>query len=154
MPAHTVQEYLKLAENTGAFHPGELDVLREVLEETFEPHDGVPHYILREERDGGRLLGFIIFGRTPLTRYGWDIYWLVVDKSVHRRGVGRRLVSMMQRHVLDLHETAIIRIETSGKKEYDHVRKFYTNAGFVEVGRIPDFYAPGDDLVIFSMTIR
>lgn len=154
MPKQKIKHYLELAEKTGAFHPGELDVLREVLEDTFAPDDGLSSYILLEEREEDRLRGFIIFGRTPLTQFGWDIYWLVVDKDVHRRGIGRRLVNLMQQYVRDLHQTVVIRIETSGKKEYDHVRKFYLKAGFAEVGRIPDFYAPGDDLVIFSMRME
>ncbi|MCX8044060.1 MAG: GNAT family N-acetyltransferase [Desulfobacterota bacterium] len=153
MAARQIQHYLDLAEKTGAFHPGELEVLREVLEETFAPRDGVGHYCLLEERDGSQLLGFIIFGRTPLTQHGWDIYWLIVDKSMHRRGVGSRLVSSMQQEVLKKDRAAVIRIETSGKKEYAYVRSFYTKAGFTEAGRIADFYAPGDDLVIFSKTI-
>jgi len=154
MPKQRIKQYLNLADRTGAFHPGELDVLREVLEETLAPDDGISSYVMLEEREAERLRGFIIFGRTPLTQFGWDIYWLVVDKDIHRHGVGRRLVHLMQQYVRDLHQTAVIRIETSGKKEYDHVRKFYANAGFAEVGRIADFYAPGDDLVIFSMRMQ
>ena len=139
---------------TGAFHPGELAVLREVIEDTLRIGDGDSHYRILEEREGKKLRGFIIYGRTPLTEHGWDVYWLVVDKEVHRRGVGRRLISLMQSRILADHHTAIIRIETSGKKEYAPVRSFYAKAGFVEVGRIADFYAPGDDLVIYSMTIH
>jgi ribosomal protein S18 acetylase RimI-like enzyme len=149
-----IKKYLDLADKTGAFHPGELDVLREVLEDTLHPDDDGSSYVLLEEKEGDKLLGFIIFGRTPLTQFGWDIYWLVVDKDIHRRGVGRRLVQSMQQHIAAPHQKAVIRIETSGKKEYAYVRNFYIKAGFVEVGRITDFYAPGDDLVFFSMTMQ
>ena len=39
-------------------------------------------------------------------------------------------------------------LETSGRPDYERARRFYREAGFVEVGRIPEFYRPGDDCLV------
>ena len=147
-----VEKHLALAEKTGAFAPVEIEVLREVIEDSFGKEDS--HYIFFDEKQGDSLQGYLVFGRTPLTDCGWDAYWLVVDKEVQRKGIGMRLLQRMQQHICRERSKAVIRIETAGKKEYAYVRNFYKKAGFEEAGRIPDFYADGDDLVIFSKTIK
>ena len=40
-------------------------------------------------------------------------------------------------------------IETGGRPDYAGQRCFYETQGYVEVGRIPDFYRAGDDGVIY-----
>ena len=41
-------------------------------------------------------------------------------------------------------------IETGGKTSYGPTRGFYETAGYREIARIPDFFAVGDDKVIFG----
>ncbi|MEI6127114.1 MAG: GNAT family N-acetyltransferase [Pseudomonadota bacterium] len=146
-----VEEHLSLAEKTGAFTPREIEVLREVLEDSFGKKDS--HYIFLDEKQGDVLQGYIIFGRTPLTDCGWDAYWLAVAAKAQKKGIGMRLLQRMQQYTCQSGSKAVIRIETAGKKEYAYVRSFYIKAGFEEAGRIPDFYTDGDDLVIFRKTI-
>jgi hypothetical protein len=43
----------------------------------------------------------------------------------------------------------ILRLETSGREEYSRQRHFYGSCGFIEAGRIRDFYRLGDDLVTY-----
>ena len=40
-------------------------------------------------------------------------------------------------------------LETSGRPDYERSRRFYERAGFTVHGRIPDFYKPGDDCIIY-----
>ena len=39
--------------------------------------------------------------------------------------------------------------ETSGRAQYRPTRRFYRRAGFRREARLRDFYAPGDDKLIF-----
>ncbi len=41
-------------------------------------------------------------------------------------------------------------IQTSGRPDYVTARAFYAKNGYLEVARIEDYYAPGDDTVIFQ----
>jgi hypothetical protein len=40
-------------------------------------------------------------------------------------------------------------VETSGKAQYVSTRRFYERIGYLESSRVWDFYAPGDDKVIY-----
>ena len=145
------KSYLDLAKATGAFKENELQVLLEVLDEHAQGPDA--GYVVFEEKIDGSLVAFAIIGETPLTKYGWDIYWLVVGADFQGRGLGRLLIKKMEDFSARKCGQAILRVETSGHALYERARRFYQAAGFHQAGRIADFYSPGDDLVIFSKII-
>lgn len=136
-----------MAEGTSAFNRPEIEILDEVLTD----HSDNPKttYILFEEKDNGRLIGFAIFGRSPMTKFSWDIYWMAVDKDFQRKGIGKKLQKRIEAYVLSLDKKANLIVETSSKPEYNATRGFYIKEGFKEMGRIPDFYREDDALVIF-----
>lgn len=144
--------FLDMAGRSGAFSNDELEVLGEVLSDWAEDPDC--DYSLLEERVNGESAGFLIYGRTSMTDFGWDLYWIVVDPKHQGKGLGRRLVTHLEEHLLAEDERAIIRVETSGRKAYDSQRNFYLSAGFRECGRIEDFYHQGDDLVFYCRHIE
>ena len=43
----------------------------------------------------------------------------------------------------------LIVVETAGRPEYAGTRAFYEARGYRRVATIPDFYAPGDDQVVY-----
>jgi ribosomal protein S18 acetylase RimI-like enzyme len=142
------KSYLDLARSTGAFKESELKVLLEVLDEHSQGPDA--GYILFEEKAEDKLIAFAIMGETPLTKFGWDIYWLVVGADFQGRGLGRALIKKMEEFAVRKCGRAVLRVETSGHALYDRARRFYRAAGFHQAGRIADFYASGDDLVLFA----
>lgn len=141
---------IEIAQNVGVFKKGELKILEEVLEDCFYKEN----YNILYENWGNKIAGFIIFGRTPLTEFSWDIYWLVVDKEYQGKGIGKRLIKRAEEVLLKEKGKAIIRIETSSQKQYTHARGLYKIMGFIEAGRIPNFYSPGDDLLIFYKEVK
>jgi ribosomal protein S18 acetylase RimI-like enzyme len=145
-----IEQYCSIALETHAFKPEEIPVLRELLHYYHENPEN--DYYVIEARENGRILGFILFGPTPLTEFAFDLYWIVVDKNVHRRGVGRKLVDEMVKHLLSRYPKIVIRVETAGKDTYSATRLFYEGLQYTEAGRIPDFYEEGDDLVLFCKT--
>jgi hypothetical protein len=48
----------------------------------------------------------------------------------------------------------VMRLETSSKPGYQKTRRFYLDQGYEIVGRIPEFYAPGDDKLILRKQLR
>lgn len=145
------EEYARLAECTGFFRPVEIDILKEVIADYQKAPD--KDYSFLEETRDGKLAGFVIFGRTPLTDFAWDIYWIAVDADMQGRGVGRRLVERTEGTILKSNKKAVIRIETSGKKQYESTQFFYKKTGFLQAGAIPDFYSDGDGLLNYYKTI-
>ncbi len=44
----------------------------------------------------------------------------------------------------------LVVVETAGREDYAATRRFYQSRGYQPTARIPDFYAPGDDLVVYT----
>lgn len=146
-----MKKCLLMAERTGAFSRPELDVLEGVLEDwTANPEQGCR---FDEIQSGGVMAGFALWGRTPMTCRGYDIYWIVVDPSFQGKGFGKKLIALVEDQASQESPGCIIRLETSGKDEYRTQRAFYLGCGFIETGRIKDFYRDGDDLVTYVKTV-
>jgi predicted N-acetyltransferase YhbS len=71
-----------------------------------------------------------------------------VDPGAYRAGVGSALVDEMERRLRG--RARLIAVDTSGRPDYAPTRDFYAAKGYLAVARVPDFYAPGDDQVIFT----
>lgn len=141
------EPYISLARSTEVFNPQEVQVLESVLEDYQKNHG--KNYFLFEEKTDDKIAGFVIFGRTPITEFSWDIYWLVVNKTCQGKGIGRKLLKEVESFILQKEKRFILKVETSTRKEYTNARNLYAKQSFIEAGRIPNFYAQGDDLIIF-----
>ncbi len=98
-------------------------------------------------------LGYICYGKTPLTDAVYDLYWILVDPGHRQRGVGRSLLEHTE-GVLKKQGARLLVAETSGLKTYEPARGFYLRNGFNEEARIREFYKPGDDLVVYVKRIQ
>jgi len=110
----------------------------------------LPYYLLGAELDG-RLIGWICWGATPCTEGTWDLYWLAVDPEAQGYGVGSALVEEMESRLKG--RARLISVDTSGRLDYAPTRRFYAARGYQPVAVVPDFYAPGDDQVIFTKVL-
>lgn len=114
------------------------------------PEPYLPYYLQGAELDG-RLVGWICWGATPCTEGTWDLYWLAVDPATHGQGVGGALVEEMESRLRG--KARLIAVDTSGRADYAPTRRFYEARGYKAVAVVPDFYAPGDDQVIFTKAL-
>lgn len=121
----------------------------ELLAAVLDPPEGNTYEarVLADEQD--RPVAYACFGRTPMTDATYDLYWLVTDASLRGRGLGRRLLAAVEDE-LCARGARQIRIETSTLEGRGGARRFYSTAGYEEVGLIRDFYRPGDDLVTLA----
>ena len=101
---------------------------------------------------GGMAVGYVCYGPTPMTDSTWDLYWLCTAAAARGRGIGGALVADMER-VIAAAGGRRVRVETSVEEAYGAARSFYERHGYLEVGRIPDFYKPGDDLLTLCKQI-
>jgi len=105
-------------------------------------------YSLLGVEDGGVLRAYACFGKASLTRGSWYLYWFCVDPAVQGTGIGQMLQRSVEECVRRLGGERLV-LETSGRSDYERPRRFYERAGFIVHGRIPDFYKPGDDCIIY-----
>jgi GNAT superfamily N-acetyltransferase len=143
-----VREYESLARETGAYKDIEIDILKETLLD-WQDHPGQP-YTLLDLRDGKILAGFAIFAKAPNTDFTYDIRDICIERAYIGKGVSLRLMEMLEEEARRLESSAILRLETSRRKEDAMGRGSLAAAGFATIGHIADFYATGDDYYIFA----
>lgn len=130
------------------FSEAEKDVAVEVLD-AYLATPGRDYHALGAFDRERELLGYACYGPTPCTVGTWDLYWIAVAGETRGRGVGTSLMDDVERNVAS-HRARLLVIETSSREDYTPTRAFYERRGYDAVARVPDFYAPGDDRVIFA----
>ncbi len=105
-------------------------------------------YLFIFAQEAEKTLGYSCYGPIPGTQSGYDLYWIAVDPAARHRGIGKQLLSQTEQRVLAL---AGIRLyaETSSTDLYEPTRAFYERNGFILEGRLADYYAPGDDKMLY-----
>ncbi len=141
----------RMVRATEVFLEEEVDVAMELVD-TALGNPAQSDYVFFVYDDGGPQ-GYACIGHTPMTDATWDMYWIVVDPTVHGRGVGRVLNAHAEAYVRD-HGGMLLVVETSSKPSYDRTRKFYEDAGYVKLADISNYYRRNDDLVIYGKYFR
>ncbi len=142
---------LALVAGTGYFRDDELPTAQEVLDEALKAGPQ-GHYQSFTALRNGAPAGWLCFGPTPCTLGTFDIYWIAVDRACQGLGIGARLVRHAEEMIKACNGRLIV-IETSGQERYGSTRGFYLKCGYHEAARVADFYAPGDDKVIYTKNV-
>ncbi len=135
----------------GLFREDEIPVALEVFDEAMATGAGGPYDVLGAEADA-RLAGWICWGPTPCTLGTYDLYWMAVDPPLQGSGLGTALIAEMERRLAG--KARLIVVETAGRSDYQATRRFYQARGYRAVATIPDFYAPGDDQVVYVKRVN
>jgi ribosomal protein S18 acetylase RimI-like enzyme len=98
---------------------------------------------------GEQLVGYACWGPTPGTVGTADLYWIVVDPKQQGAGIGTLLLRDVEGR-LTADGCRLIVVETSSRADYQPTRAFYERRGFTRAATIPGYYAPGDDLVVYT----
>jgi ribosomal protein S18 acetylase RimI-like enzyme len=131
----------------GAFTDEEVRVALEVLDAGLAGGLDGDYPMFAAEVDG-RFAGYVCVGQTPLTHSTWHLYWICVHPKAQGHGVGCALQARAEAFVRSRGGERIV-LETSATAGYARARTFYAEAGYAMVGRIPDFYRPGDDCLVY-----
>jgi D-alanine-D-alanine ligase len=142
----------RILESTGMFRDDEVVVALEVVD-AYLARPGQDYTALGAFTRAGELVGYSCHGPTPCTLGTFDLYWIAVDPTAQRAGVGSALLQEVERRLAQ-EDARLLLIETSSQPRYLPTRRFYERHGYHEVARVPEFYAPGDDRVIFAKRIH
>jgi len=121
----------------------------ELLAAVLDPPEGNTYEARVLCDDADHPVAYGCFGLTPMTDATYDLYWLVTAASVRGRGVGRDLLGAVESE-LQQRGARTVRVETSSLEGKGGALRFYERVGYTVVGRIPDFYRPGDDLITLT----
>lgn len=87
-----------------------------------------------------------------VTQGTWNLLMLWTHRDQKGRGHGRALVEGVEQR-LAARGARLLIVETSGLPSYAAARAFYEKCGFRQEARIRDFYAAGDDKLVFTRTV-
>jgi ribosomal protein S18 acetylase RimI-like enzyme len=93
--------------------------------------------------------GFAYYAPAAMADRTWYLYWIAVEKAKQGLGIGRELLQYSEGEVRS-RGGRIFLIETSSLPVYEPTRRFYKRHNYEHVCTLADFYADGDDLVVFS----
>jgi GNAT superfamily N-acetyltransferase len=144
---------LELTAGTGVFKPREIQALREVLDDYHATNRELGHRSATCEA-GGSVTGFAYWAPAAMTDRTWYLYWIAVRKDGQARGTGTALLAHVEDDIRDVQKGRILLIETSSLPHYDLTRRFYLKHAYERAAVLPDFYADGDDMVIFRKRFR
>ena len=140
----------QLTRETGLFREEEVATAVELLDESL---GGDEDYQLLGAFDKDALIGFACWGPTPGTAATYDLYWIVVSREHQGRGIGTYLLAEVEQR-LTTHDARLIVVETSSRADYAPTRSFYEARGYTRVATVPAYYAPDDDLVIYTKDLH
>lgn len=144
-----IAELVRMTAATGVFRPDEVEVAEEVLRDAIADTRGVDGYRGLVAAIGKQSVGWSCHSRIPLTDGSFDLFWIVVDPKTQGQGIGRLLLNAVEAEIRRYRGRWLF-AETSSLETYLPTRQFYLHCGFEVVRESPDFYRPGDGLIVFG----
>ena len=138
----------EILEATNSFRADEIEVALELLDESLA-NDARDYEFVGAFSEDGELAGYACYGATPGTTGTYDLYWIAVHPESQGSGGGSRLLDEVERRLRERAARMLV-VETSSRTDYASTRRFYERRSYREQGRLADFYAVGDDRLIFT----
>lgn len=133
----------KVADATDLF-PGEM--LHEMMRGFLS--DGGSNDVWLTCELAGEAAGFCFAVPEKLTDGTWNMLAIAVHPESQGKGAGRAIVGHLEASLLARGQRVLI-ADTSGTPEFEQTRAFYRKNGYLEEARIRDFWAAGNDKVVF-----
>jgi len=138
---------VRLAQETGVFKPHEMTALEEVLDDYHAGNHADGHRSVTYEKDG-HVIGFAYYAPAEMTDRTWYLWWIAVHKGTQAKGVGGGLLRHVEEDIRK-HQGRVLFIETSSLPHYELTRRFYLKHHYDQEAILRDYYADGDDMVVF-----
>jgi ribosomal protein S18 acetylase RimI-like enzyme len=95
-----------------------------------------------------QVIGFCYAVPEALTEGTWNMLAIAVLPTEQGKGAGGAIVAALESH-LSASRNRVLIAETSGTDDFARTRNFYRKNGYTEEARIRDFWAMGDDKIVF-----
>ena len=122
------------------------DLLPELVKGFVSGEDSPDLWLTCEEN--GRAAGFCYAVPEAMAEGAWNMLAIAVLPERQGKGYGSALVAQLETALRD-REQRILIADTSGTDAFFGTREFYRKAGYSEEARVRDFWAKGDDKIVF-----
>ena len=133
------------------FRTDEVPVACELMDDRLTKGENSEYRFIVAEREG-KVVGYCCYGLISCSVHSYDLYWIAVEPTLQRAGIGRKLMAATEERVTAAGGKRIY-VETSTKPQYEPTRQFYLRVGYKPEATLPDFYAPEDGKIIFVKVI-
>ncbi|MEO1398769.1 MAG: GNAT family N-acetyltransferase [Pseudomonadota bacterium] len=106
----------------------------------------------RTARIGQEIVGFAYIVPEMLAEGTWTLTAIAIALAHQRSGTGSVLLNAVENHLRTLHQRILL-VDTSSTEDFEMARGFYIRNGYNEEARIRDFWAEGDDKVVFRKAL-
>ena len=122
------------------------------LEEMFSTHFASGEHVCLTDLENGEPCGMAYARPVETTDGTWNLLMIVVAPGRQGSGRGRALMESVETTLSKRGERLLL-VETSGLESYAKTRRFYAGSGYTETARVPDYYAAGEDMVLFRKSL-
>lgn len=140
-----------LAVSSGLFPSDETRIVRQMPADYFGGNQASGHQCVLDVE--AEPLGVAYWAPTPATDGTWELTMIAVRGDRQGQGRGAALLSHVEQ-VLRSGGQRLLLVQTSGTPEFGRTRAFYLNCGYGEEARVRDYFAPGDDMVLFRKVLN
>lgn len=147
------EQICAVAARTGFFNAEEVQCVADIWQSYLGLGIEASGYTFYVEKIEETIRGFVCVGPRSLTDRVYDLYWIAVDPSAQRLGVGKRLLETAEKAVREQGGRILV-IETSGTEKYSGTRAFYLSLNYLHEATLRDLYAEGDDLFIYTKRLN
>ncbi|MBD2294480.1 GNAT family N-acetyltransferase [Anabaena sphaerica FACHB-251] len=140
---------IAVAETIG-FQAQELDYLKKMLSDYFKDGETESFWLTYEENEP---VGVAYCEPERMTHQTWNLLLIAIREDLQGQGRGGKLLHYVEQTLIARGGRMLV-VETSGLPEFERTRAFYGKYGFQEEARIRDFYAAGDDKIVFRKLLN
>ena len=98
--------------------------------------------------EDGAVIGFCYAAQEKLTEGTWNMLAIAVLPEWQGSGTGNALARHLENGLRNDGQRVLI-VDTSGADGFAGARAFYQAIGYTEEARVREFWAPGDDKIVF-----
>ncbi len=122
------------------------EMLPDMLSSFLSVEHSEDHWLTCEQ--DGRAIGFCYAVPEQLAEGTWNMLAIAVLPQKQGSGAAQEIVRQLESDLRSQGQRILI-ADTSGTDSFAATREFYRKSGYVEEARIRDFWANGDDKVVF-----
>lgn len=88
-----------------------------------------------------------------MTTGTWNLLFIAIHPDYQGQGRGTTLIHHVEQTLM-ARGVRLLLVETSGVPSFERTRRFYRQRGYEQEARIREFYAAGDDKIVYRKALK